>query len=149
LVIVVAPSLRYSLCKKDEANMKSYPSGYGRVFIIAVGLVLLSGAVLADDPASANREGLKICLHNMAARAQRYYHTNIYDGGGAGSFATVTLSDLISRPLNAYGTFSFVSASATQIVLSGHGTETGYNGSTPVQATMTVYSDSVTIVVDN
>jgi len=120
-----------------------------RCLLVAVMSLALSQTVVADDPASANREGLKICLHNMAARAQRYYHTNVYDGGGAGSFATCTLAHLISRPENAYGSFSLVSTSATQIVLYGTGIEDGYDQASPTEVTITVFADSVSVVVNN
>jgi len=117
--------------------------------IAIVSLMLLSQTVVADDPASANREAIVICLRNMAARAQRWYHTSISEDGWSGTFAIATLSALISRPVNAYGSFTLSSPSATSLVLTGTGVETGNDGATPVEVVVTMYADSSNMVVTN
>ena len=131
-----------------KANMR-HVGHHHHLTIVVLCLVFLSQVVLADDPVTANREAVMTCVRNIAARAQRYYHTPISEGGGSGSFATTTLSALISRPLNEYGSFVLSSPSATSVTLTGVGIETGYDGATPLAVYAIVYSDSVTIIVTN
>jgi len=122
----------------------------GVVAVCTVAFLLASAvSVFADDPVSANREALVKCLIKLAARAQEYYHKPVSEGGGGGSFATLYLAQLTSWPNNEDGSFVLVSAAATSIVLSGTGIETGFNGTNPAQAYLTVYADSVTLVLTN
>jgi hypothetical protein len=85
----------------------------------------------------------------MVMRAQWYYHTPTGDGGGGRSFASITLGYLTGRPVNAYGSFDHSSPTATLVVLDGTGVETGLDGSSPVAVQVTVYADSLTMVVNN
>lgn len=129
--------------------MKIYRNWLRSMLVAVMSVALLSQTVVADDPAVANREAIVICLRNMAARAQRFYHTSLSEGGGSGSFAVLTWINLISHPLNAYGSFSLVAPSAANVTLVGTGVETGNDGATPVQAVAVVYSDSVIVMVYN
>ena len=129
--------------------MKMHPCWLRCLLVTVVSVVFLSQMVVADDPASANREAVKTCLRNMAARAQRYYHTSLSKGGGSGSFAYTTLVSLTHRPVSAYGSFVLSSPGTTSVTLTGTGVETGNDGATPVAVTVIVYSDSVTITVLN
>lgn len=112
-------------------------------------LVFLWQTAMGEDPATANRDAVKKCVLNLASRAQRYYYTPLSEGGGQGSFATCTLGVLISYPLNAYGSFYLTSPSATSVTFVGTGIEIGNDGSTPVQAIVVVYADSITVTVTN
>jgi Tfp pilus assembly protein PilE len=118
--------------------------------VIVVGIAVAVGITMFQDNAvSANRDAVTNDLVNLAARAQQYYRRPTSLGGGQGSFANVILTDLTSKPSNANGTYVLSSPTATSVVLTGTGVETGNDGSTPVEVEMTVYADSMTTVVNN
>ena len=118
--------------------------------VIVVGIAVAVGITMFQDNAiSANRDAVTNDLVNLAARAQQFYRRPTALGGGQGSYAAVTLQDLTSKPSNANGAYSQVSNSATQVVLRGTGVEDGNDGATPVQVTMTVFADSMSVTVDN
>jgi len=118
------------------------------VLAIVVFLILHSAA-LGDDPVSANREAITKRLIKLAARAQEFYRRPYWEDGGQGSFANLTLSDLTQWPANVDGVFVEISNSTSQVVLLGTGIEIGYDGSTPTQVVIFVFSDSVSVVVSN
>jgi len=119
------------------------------VAVCALALLISTVSGFADDPVAANREALVKCLVKMAARAQEYYLTPTSEGGGGGSFANMILGYLTTWPVTAEGSFVLYSATATSTVLGGTGFETGFDGSSPTQAVLTVYADSVTLVITN
>jgi Tfp pilus assembly protein PilE len=118
--------------------------------VIVVGIAVAVGITMFQDNAiSANRDAVTNDLVNLAARAQQFYRRPTALGGGQGSYATVTLADLTSKPSNANGTYSQVSNTATQVILRGIGVEDGNDGATPVQVDMTVFADSMSVTVVN
>jgi len=118
--------------------------------VIVVGIAVAVGITMFQDNAiSANRDAVTNDLVNLAARAQQYYRRPTALGGGQGSYALVGLADLTSKPSNANGVYTFVSASATQVVLLGTGVEDGNDGTSPVEVQMTVFADSMAVIVNN
>jgi Tfp pilus assembly protein PilE len=118
--------------------------------VIVVGIAVAVGITMFQDNAqSANRDAVTNDLVNLAARAQQYYRRPTALGGGQGSFATVELEDLTSKPSNANGTYVLSSPTATSVILTGTGVETGLDGSGLVEVEMTVYADSMVTVVNN
>ena len=103
----------------------------------------------ADDPVSANREAIVHALRACAVNAQRYYRTPGSEGGGGGSFASLVLSQLVSRPANVYGYFVMSSVTVTSVTLTGIGRELGYDGTVPVEVEIIVYPDSVNMTIIN
>ena len=138
---------------KDLDLVKNEISMGTRTFIVAICavavLITSTISVLADDPVSSNREAVVKCLLKMAARAQEYYRIPVSEGGGGGSFANMILVYLTTWPATADGSFVLYSATATSIVLAGIGIETGFDGSSPTGAVLTVYADSVSLVITN
>jgi len=120
------------------------------VAVCAVAFLIFSTPLaFADDPVAANREALVKCLVKMAARAQEYYLTPTSEGGGGRSFANMMLGTLTTWPQTADGSFVLVAASSSNCVVQGTGVETGNDGSSPTQVIITVYADSLTLVLNN
>ncbi len=110
---------------------------------IAVGYLMFM-----DNSSSLNRDAVTTNLVNLAGRAQQYYRLPAASGGGQYSFTGLTISRLTSNPTNPNGTFAVISVSPTQIVLDGTGVEEGYDGS-PISVTLTVFSDSTGVTINN
>lgn len=125
--------------------------------VIVVGIAVAVGITMFQDNAvSANRDAVTNDLVNLAARAQQHYRRPIALGGGQGSFdgstggsAIADIGDLTSKPSNANGSYVVGTVGATSIVITGTGTETGDDGSTPVEVEMTVFADSTAVVFSN
>lgn len=118
--------------------------------VIVVGIAVAVGITMFQDNAvSANRDAVTNDLVNLAARAQQYYRRPTALGGGQGSFASIALSQLTSKPSNANGSYALSSPTATSVTLTGTGVENGNDGATPVEVEMIVYADSMTTTVTN
>jgi len=108
----------------------------------------------AEDPTMANREALARDLANLALRAQDYYHRPSSKGGGGGSFVLLTadaagLSRLTSKVTNSNGTYQISTAgTATSVVITGNGTMKGTDGN-PLDFDMTVFADSMSLIINN
>lgn len=117
--------------------------------VIIIGAAIVIGMTLFDDNAtSSNRDALASDLTALALRAQGYYRRPQVLGGGGNSFLGLTMQKLSSKPSNANGTYAVTSVSATQVVLDGVGIEKGDDGRN-LSVTMTVFSDSTTVVLNN
>ena len=118
--------------------------------VIVVGIAVAVGITMFTDNAqSANRDAVTNDLVNLSSRAQQHYRRPAALGGGQGAFdnsnggvAIATISQLTSKPTNANGTYVLGTVAATNIILTGTGTETGLDGTNPVQVEMTVWADS-------
>ena len=119
--------------------------------LVVTGVLLLvfCSQLLADDPASANREIIVHILRAVAMKAQLYYHTPASEHGGGGSFATLGLNQLVLIPATAYGYVVLTSPRATSVTLTGVGRELGYDGSNLVEVEIIVYPDSVNMTIIN
>src|SRR5262245_42314098 len=133
--------------------------GTQQLLIIVIGIILVGIAIAVgivffqDQSAATNRDELSNDLIHLAARAQKYYRTPSVMGGGSNSFCRMTLSYLTQNPSNPNGSYTLspdpAPGGATSIVITGVGTETGVDGATPVEIEMTVWSDSVFLVMNN
>jgi len=118
--------------------------------VIVVGIAVAVGITMFQDNAvSANRDAVTNDLVNLAARAQQYYRRPTALGGGQGSFATVQLNHLTSKPSNANGQYTLSSPTATSVTLNGLGVETGNDGTAEMEVEMVVYADSMLTTVLN
>lgn len=116
--------------------------------VIVVGIAVAVGITMFQDNAvSANRDAVTNDLVNLASRAQQYYRRPTALGGGGNSFVGLTadaagLAKLTSKPSNANGTYSIMTAgTASSVVLKGVGVEKGTNGQ-PIEIHMYVFADS-------
>lgn len=117
--------------------------------VIVVGIAVAVGITMFQDNAvNANRDAVTNDLVNLSARCQQYFRRPLSLGGGQGDFSGVTIQDLTTKPSNANGSYVVTSAAATQVVLDGTGTEDGDDGNL-ISVTMTVFSDSSSVVFNN
>ena len=124
--------------------------------VIVVGIAVAVGITMFQDNAvSANRDAVTNDLVNLAARAQQHYRRPSALGGGQGAFnssqggtAIGNITQLTSKPINANGTYTLGTVSATSVVITGTGTEKGNDGSL-IEVVMTVFSDSTYVAFTN
>lgn len=118
--------------------------------VIVVGIAVAVGITMFTDNAqSANRDAVTNDLVNLASRAQQHYRRPAALGGGQGAFdaskggvAIDVMTKLTSKPTNANGTYVLGTVAADNLILTGTGTETGFDGTSPVTVEMTVWADS-------
>ncbi len=122
--------------------------------VIVVGIAVGAGITMFNaSSASANRDAVSNDLMNLATRAQQYYRRPAALGGGGSSFTNLVTGagiKLIAKTTgtsitNANGTYAITSSAATQITLTGTGTEQGINGTSPVTVTIDVWGDSAKV----
>jgi type II secretory pathway pseudopilin PulG len=122
--------------------------------VILIGIMIAIGMFMFQDQSAAtNRDEITNDLVNLAAQAQKYYRRPGILGGGSNSFGGLTLMKMTSKPSNANGSYSMtpdpVPAGTRSIQVTGTGTETGLDDSTPVEVVMTVWADSLFMVTNN
>jgi hypothetical protein len=118
--------------------------------VIVVGIAVAVGiAMFTDNAQSANRDAVTNDLVILASRAQQHYRRPRVMGGGQGAFddskggiGIQRIEQLTSKPTNANGKYELGDVDALHVVLTGIGTETGFDGTNPVKVEMTVYADS-------
>ena len=118
--------------------------------VIVVGIAVAVGITMFTDNAqSANRDAVTNDLVNLASRAQQHYRRPAALGGGQGSFtnskggvAIAAITQLTSKPTNANGTYTLGTVADDNVIITGTGTETGFDGTSPVKVEMTVWADS-------
>jgi hypothetical protein len=119
--------------------------------VIIVGIAIVVGINLFQSSAvDANRNAVIQDLNTLAAKAQEYFKKPTSLGGGGNSFVGFVIPTGLGT--NANGTYTISTAgTATSIVFTGVGTETGNDGSTKVKATATVSSTAQqpTIAITN
>jgi hypothetical protein len=99
--------------------------------------------------AEMNRDLVSNDLTNLAFRAQQYFRRPQDLGGGGGSFATITIDKLTSKPANANGTYSVVDAQDKSITIIGIGVATGKDGNNPIKLIARVTEHDHKISIDN
>lgn len=126
--------------------------GSQQLLLIVVGVVLI-GIMIAvgmdmfkDQAASTNRDSISNDLVHYSVQAQKYYRRPVVLGGGQHSFNGLTLYKITKIVSNANGTYvlSPDPASSTDafVQITGTGSNTGNDGSTPVKMRVTAWSDS-------
>ena len=116
--------------------------------VIVVGIAVVVGINLFNANATlANRDGVISDLNNLGAMAQQHYKKPTSMGGGGNTFSGWSLANT-GLDSTANGTYTST-VGAQSVVLVGTGTETGNDGSAPVQATATVSSTTITVAVNN
>jgi Tfp pilus assembly protein PilE len=125
--------------------------------VIVVGIAVAVGITMFNDSAvSANRDAVTNDLVNLASRAQQFYRRPIALGGGGGSFAALSAANgmkLLTKTTTTQMTngngkyFISTAGSATDIIFTGTGTETGNDNSQPVTVVMHVWADSAKVDV--
>jgi hypothetical protein len=116
--------------------------------VIVVGIAVVVGINLFNANATlANRDGVISDLNNLGAMAQQHYKKPTSMGGGGNTFTGWSLANT-GLDSTANGTYAST-VGAQSVTLVGTGTETGNDGSAPVQATATVSSTTITVAVNN
>ena len=115
--------------------------------VIIVGIAVVVGInVFTASSVSSNRDAVIADLTNLAAMAQQYYRKPEALGGGGNSFTDFAIPSQLQE--NANGTYTISTAgNDASIAFQGVGTEEGDGGT--VQATMTVYPDSIATNIDH
>jgi len=116
--------------------------------VIVVGIAVVVGINLFNANATlANRDGVISDLNNLGAMAQQHYKKPLSMGGGGNTFTGWLLANT-GLDSTANGTYTST-VGAQSVTLVGTGTETGNDGTNPVQATATVSPTSVSVAVNN
>ncbi len=111
--------------------------------VIIVGIAVAVGITMFKTNAvSANRDAVVNDLTNLAARAQQFYRRPVSLGGGGHSFIGFNISAREGN--NPNGSYIASGASATEITLTGTGTELNDTGDS-VQVVMRVTADSISV----
>ncbi len=127
--------------------------GQQQLLLIILGVIIVGIAVAVGitmfktNSVNANRDAVINDLTNLAARAQQFYRRPVSLGGGGGDFSKFVLTKREeSNPNGAYS----AAPTATNVVLTGKGTEIGDDQTNLVEVQMTVWADSfkVTKVVN-
>jgi hypothetical protein len=127
--------------------------------VIVVGIAVAVGITMFQDNAvSANRDAVVNDLVNLSARAQQFYRRPSSLGGGQNSFLglnTNGISKLVNVPTsatswtNSNGTYNVVSATDSNVIVKGTGTEVGNDGTAKVSVTMTIKATTTITTVNN
>jgi hypothetical protein len=96
-----------------------------------------------------NRDAVSNDLINLAARAQQYFRRPENLGGGAGSFAAITIDKLTTKSTNTNGSYSVLEANDKSITIVGIGTATGKDAKNPVRLVAFVTEHDNKISIDN
>lgn len=115
--------------------------------VIIVGIAVVVGINLFNAAAiSANRDSVISDLNNLGAISLQYYKKPASMAGGGNTFTGWTIPTGLASTFNG----TYIATPAPQsVVIVGTGTETGNNGSSNVQATATVYPDSIRTAINN
>lgn len=115
--------------------------------VIIVGIAVAVGITMFKTNAvSANRDAVVNDLTNLAARAQQFYRRPVSLGGGGHDFTNFVLTT--REQSNPNGSYTATGGSATEVTLTGTGTELADNGSA-VEVVMRVTADSIVVTSTN
>ena len=110
---------------------------------IIVGIAIVVGINLFSEGAvQANQDAVTQDVATIGARAQEWYRKPKELGGGGHSFTGLTLAELNIDSTNANGTFS-VAVTASDVAVTGIGTEDGDGDGTNLTVTATYDSSGV------
>jgi type II secretory pathway pseudopilin PulG len=118
-----------------------YQLGYQNLLLIAIGIIIVSIAVVVaisffnSRSASANRDALIADLNNLSSLANAYYRKSLKYGGGNNSFVGFQIPQQLVSTIN--GNYSS-NVGDQSIILVGTGNQIGQDGTNPVRVTMVV-----------
>lgn len=117
--------------------------------VIIVGIAVVVGInMFSASSSSANRDAVISDATNLGTMAQQYYRKPTALAGGGNSFVGWWATVPTSLKTTANGTYTETEDSV-HVVLTGIGTNTGNNGSSPVKVEVTVKPNSISTKVDN
>jgi hypothetical protein len=135
--------------------------GQNQLLLIVLSVIIVGIAILVainlfhENAASANLDQISYFAMELGTRAQKYYRTPIWLGGGGHSFSGLTadaqgLAQLTNIPQNEHGTFSISTAgNDAQVALQGIGVEDGDGDGTDCTVTLQVFADSMSLSITN
>ena len=116
--------------------------------VIIVGIAVVVGInMFSASSTSANRDAIVSGASNLGAMAQQYYRKPKALAGGGNSFKGWTIPSQLAS--TASGTYTASGQDSLSVTIVGIGTNTGNDGSTPVQVTVTVFPNSISTKIDN
>ncbi len=128
--------------------------GQQQLILLVVGTILITIAIVvglnlfAAYNTQVNRDAIIADIDHLSFRAMEYFKKPTSTGGGGNSFVGFTVPGVLLN--NPNGEFSvFTPGTSTTIVLKAIGTETGNNGTDPVEVRATVTNSNVIINIIN
>lgn len=117
--------------------------------VIIVGIAVVVGInVFTASASQANRDAVIADLTNIASMAQQYYRKPTALAGGNNSFTGWVVPQTLRQTAN-MSVAVVATVAAGTVTLVGTGNEIGNNGTSNVQATMTVTPTGVTTAINN
>ncbi len=127
--------------------------------VIIVGIAVAVGISMFNSQAvNANRQAIVSDMNNFGAQAMAYYRSPASHGGGAGTWTLDDVGQWLGYNYDPdgdslytdNGTFH-LSVNGDDFEINGMGTETGNDGTNPVEATATVTgaTGAISTVIDN
>ncbi len=114
--------------------------------VIIVGIAVVVGInMFSASSTSANRDAVISDLTNLGTMAQQYYRKPTALAGGGNSFVGWWATVPTSLKTTANGTYAETSEDSVQVVLTGTGTNTGKDGTSPVYVKVTIAPNSVSV----
>ena len=111
---------------------------------IIVGVAIVVGInMFGENAVQANQDAVTQDVLTIASRAQGWYRRPAQLGGGGRTFVGMDLGDLNFNTSNDNGSFALSGNSATQVTITGTGTEDGGGAAGNLTVTVTVFADSV------
>jgi hypothetical protein len=135
--------------------------GNTQLLLIILGVILVGIAIIVamdhfkDNAVNADSYQVSSFLLDLATRAQKFYRTPAWLGGGGHSFSLLTadnegISRLTNIPINEYGVFSIlVPGNAGSVTLQGIGNEDGDGDGTNHTLSCLVTPDRIQMTVLN
>ncbi len=111
---------------------------------VIVGVAIVMGInMFAENAGQANQDAVMQDVLTMASRAQAWYRRPAQLGGGGRTYVGMTLADLNFDAANSNGTYSVSGGTATNVTLTGVGTENPDGAGANVTVSVSVGADTV------
>ncbi len=135
--------------------------GNTQLLLLVLGIIIVGIAVIVamdhfrDQAINSDSFQVSSFLLDLASRAQKFYRTPAWMGGGGHSFSLLTadeegISRLTNIPINEYGIFSIsVAGNVSSVTLQGIGTEDGDGDGTNHTLSCLVTPDEIQMRVIN
>jgi len=111
---------------------------------VIVGVAIVMGInMFADNAAQANQDAVMQDVLTIASRAQAWYRRPVQLGGGGRTYIGMALTDLNFDAANDNGTYTVTGGTATNVTVTGVGTENPDNTGANLTVAVSVGADTV------